>query len=274
MVRQAINILRLALLDFWDNLLVLTTANLIWAFSLVPAVGVAALLGNLLGLIAGALVAAIFVGPASLALYSLTTEVNRRERLELGDYFRAIKRLYRRGWLLGLLNALFIILAIVNIIFYSSSTFQNNPLTILIFLWVYLVFSWFVAQLYLWPLAVRMEPFTLRGLLRNTFLSTFKYPVISLLVGGLMTALLFASYLLGFLPVILFGMVFHALVSNQALTAVVERENQRAEALKEQGLGASNYQVEVPLLPVAEPEPDPLYTTRNAPPGVKRRGNG
>ena len=274
MVRQALRILAQALSDLWENIFTFTVANVVWAFSLIPGFGVALLINNLIGLVLGLLVIGLTTGPVTVGLYSLTVEVGRREKIDFGDLWRGIRQYYRRGWLLGVLNVVFIMLAVVNFSFYTSPGIQGTPLSFAIFLWAYIVFTWFVMQLYLWPLAVRMEQFKLVGVFRNTLLATFKYPVLSLTLGLIVGVIFLASSFIGYLPIMLFGIAFHGLVGNKALSTIVAREQSQVAAQGGDGTVVGPYQVDVPPLPpIIEPAPEPTYTTRNTPPGVKRRGS-
>ena len=267
MIRQALNILRLSMIDLWDNLYVLTLANLLWALSLAPGFGIYGLVGGYFGLGLGLLLIALISGPVTIGLYGLTLDVNRRERLDYGEIFRSIRRYYRRGIVLGILNILFLALTVINIGFYVNII----PLLIL---WGYIVFTWFAGQLYLWPLAIRMEQFNLRTLLVNTLLCTFKYPALSLTLGFIMAIVFGISYFLLFLPVMVFVLVYHTMLSNKALLLILERESAQVLKLREQGI-----EVESSLGDIQVPEPkpvvapEPIFTNQNPPPGVKRRGS-
>ncbi len=266
MARQALNILGRSLMDLWDNLFVIVVANLVWAVSLMPSFGVVTWLGGWPGLVAALALAVLLLAPATLALHFLTADVNRREKLEISEFWRGYRQFYRRSWLLGLLNAGFLIAAFVNIIFYSSQAVNNSPLQFITYLWFYLAFIWFSMQIYMWPLAVRMEPFRPIGLLRNTFLATFKYPLLSLILGIFVAATFVLSSLLGFVPVVLFGVGYYAIIGNKALALVLAKEKERASSNSN-----STYRVEATALP-AKTEAAAVFSTRSAPPGVKRRG--
>lgn len=271
MFRQALRILGRSLWELWDNLFVLVVANLIWALALVPAMASISFIGGWIGIALGLISLLFLSGPATLALYELTLNVNRRERLELYVYLHSIRDNYRRGWAVGLLNVIFLVLAFVNLTFYSSLAASNSPLGIALILWGYVAFIWFTMQFHLWPLAVRMEKFSIWGLLRNAFLASFKYPVLSLLLGLVVGLFFLASGLLSFLPLVIFGLSFHALVSNKALALVLEKEQVRVgNQTKDES--ENPYRITESPLP---PPPEPVakaFSTRNTPQGVRRRG--
>lgn len=272
MFRQALQILGRSLWELWDNIFVLVVANLIWALALIPTMASISFIGGWVGIGLG-LVALLFLsGPATLGLYELTLNANRRERLELYNYTRSIRENFKRGWAVGLINVIFIILAFVNLTFYSSLAASNSPLGIALIIWGYVTFIWFTMQFHMWPLAVRMEKFGIWGLLRNSFLATFKYPVLSLVLGVIVGVFFLASGLLSFLPIVIFGMSFHALVSNKALNLVLEKEQVRAASQPAEE-GERPFQITQEPLPPPAPEPEAKpYSTRNAPQGVLSRG--
>jgi hypothetical protein len=250
---------------------VLVVANLLWTLALVPAMASLSFLGGLLGAGLCILALVFLTGPATLGLYALTQHANRRERLELNVYLRSLRENYWRGWLIGLLNVIFLVLAFVNLTFYSSLAASNSPLGIALILWGYVGFIWFAMQIHLWPLAVKMEKFGLWSVLRNSFLATFKYPILSMVLGMALSLFFLLSGLLSFLPVVIFGMSFHALVSNKALNLVLEREQARADSQPKEG--ESPFQITEAPLPPPPSEPEAkAFSTRNTPQGVLRRG--
>ena len=271
MFRQAFLILGRSLWELWDNVFVLVVANLVWSLALVPAMAALSFLGGWMGVVITLLDLLFLSGPVTLALYELTLNANRRERLELYVLFQSVRTNYWRGFKVGLLNVIFVVLAFVNLTFYSSLAASNSPLGIAVILWGYVVFIWFTMQFHMWPLGLRMEKFSLLGLLRNSFLATFKYPVLSLVLGLVIGLFFLLSGLVSFLPIVIFGMSYHALVGNKALNLVLEKEQVKQENAPA-GEGENPFQIEAaPLPPAPEPETKP-FSTRNAPQGVLRRG--
>lgn len=176
MIRRILPTIGRSLLDLWDNILVLSVANCAWALSALPGLLIFFLGGGvLLGLVAIA-VMVLTLGPTTAALFYMTSEVTRLERLEVREFVVGIRRFYRRGWAVGAINGVFAVLAYFNLVFYSSKDLTGSPLALLFIVWVYFTFVWFTLQIYMWPLALRMEEFKVGLLLRNSALATFKYP--------------------------------------------------------------------------------------------------
>ena len=223
MFNRIIPIFLHALADLWDNVLVLVLANILWAISLLPAVMVLNIPISVPYVYLIAVLPLIFLGgPATIGLFSLTANVTRLERLELGEFFKGIRAYYWRGILLALLNLIFAAIAFINLAFYASVNVAGGVVSIL---WLWLIFLWLVLQVSLWPMALSFENrFSLRLLFRNSLLATFKYLFFTLLIGLALGIILFGSYYLLFLPTVLFGMSYHTLVSNNAFQAILDRE--------------------------------------------------
>ncbi len=273
MVRKAPRIIMKALVSLWENILVLVAANAIWAFSLVPGIFIFSIGGGIWTLL-GAIFFLIFLsGPTTVGLFYLTSNISRLERVELRDFFTGIKLYYGRGWLLSGLNVLFFLLAYFNLTFYTSPDLAGNPVSYLFLLWIYLIMVWFIFQIYVWPLALRMEKFKIILLLRNAAIASFKYPFYSLAIGLVLFLTLLGSIISALVITVIFGAAFHTLLSNKALMGILELEEEKNAGLAEKNQVA----LDLPLAPVKkEPEkelraPGP---TRNIPPGVIKRSPG
>lgn len=274
MVRRILPILVRSLADLWDNLLVLVIANALWALSAMPGLAFLFLGGSVLAIVAMLVGLVLLVGPATMSLYYITADVNRRERVELREYLRGIRRYYRRGWALAALNAVFAIIAYFNFIFYSSKDVAGSPIALLSVIWLYLAVVWFTFQIYMWPLALRMEKLKIGLLLRNSALATFKYPFFGLVLALFLLLLLILSFFTAFVVTIIFGAVFQALVSNRALGVVLEQEEARSTGQNSTTVTGLAMNVPPPLEKKA-PAPEEVteaIPTRNTPVGVKQRG--
>jgi len=278
LLRQALSAVGRSLLDLWENILVLATANIVWALSLLPGVFVGSLIkGGLLIFVLAFLIMTLLAGPTTIGMFYMTADTSRRERIELSDFWTGIKRYYRRGWLLAGINSLFILLVVFNLVFYSQPGFSDSPIRLMYIVWVYVILTWFMLQLYLWPLAIRMEPegrLPLRLLLRNALLAMFKYIGFSLIVGLITLLILIGSVVAVLIPMVLFGMALYGLISNRAAKMVLVRENERAAAENVQATPLTPI-IDTPLeitRPVNEKAVALEVETRNPPPGITRRG--
>jgi uncharacterized membrane protein YesL len=272
MFRRALPIIGRSLADLWDNILTLTVVNALWALSALPGLLLFFLNGGLIMSLLAIVVLVLTLGPTTAALFYVTAEVSREEKLELRDFFTGVRRYYKRGWVAAGINAAFIVLDYFNLVFYSSSAMAGSPLALLFILWVYLTLLWFMMQIYLWPLVLRMETLKVFLLLRNSVLATFKYPAFTFILTLFLLALLIGSFYTAFVLHVLAAMALQAIISNKALLEVLERERGRSET------AALPIDVPPPLekiqrvedLPESALEHEPV-PTRNAPDGVKRR---
>jgi len=269
MLRRVLPIIGRSIADLWDNILVLVAANVLWALSALPGVVLFLLGSNIFTVLGLIILEVLLLGPATLALFYLTSEVSRREHLELREFFIGLKRFYKRGWAVAGLNGFFLLLAYFNLVFYSSGEVASSPISVLSILWVYVLLVWLTMQLYLWPLALRMEQLKIGLLLRNTALATLKYPFYSLLMTLFLLILAVISFLLGFVPTVIFGAAFHILVSNKALTAVLEREQSRLTAQTEN----SKLKIQVSDLKKGGRTPPGEEVAASSPPEVTQPGD-
>jgi hypothetical protein len=222
-----------------------------------------------------------------MGIFYLTADTSRRERLEVAEFWQGVRRFYRRGWFLAGINAFLGIVATFNLFFYSSPNFSNSPIGWLYNVWIYLLIVWFVFQLYLWPLAMRMEPngkLPIKMLFRNAGLAMFKYIGLSLIIGLVALLLLALEMLLVLVPLIFFGMSLYGLISNRTVKTMLIMEGERS------GLSENKASIEVPAdiekteKEKAEKEKlaqekaeNPVTTPESAsklPPGVTQRGAG
>jgi uncharacterized membrane protein YesL len=273
LAKKALQILLQSVLDIWDNLLTLTLANMFWSVSILPMLAALSFVPGFPGFVLAGILGALIGAPVAIALVAATVDVSRLERVEFGEITRNLKYYYKRAWVVGALNAVFLILAIFNLIFYSTAPGIAQEIRLIITVVIFFaLFIWFTMQMYMLPLVVRMEKLTVKGLLRNTLLANFKYPALSLILGAVLALLMIASLQVAFVPVIIIGMAFYALVANKALSAVLERERNHTAVAENARVPLGTTLEDVADVPEKEPEPEAIYSTRNAPPGVKRRG--
>jgi uncharacterized membrane protein YesL len=82
---------------------------------------------------------------------------------------------WRRGWIMGIVYDLVLMVTLVDLWFYLRHF--HGMWKYLFFLWVYVLIVWMGASLYLWPMVVGMEEFSLATILRNALLITLGFPM-------------------------------------------------------------------------------------------------
>ena len=111
MAKKALQILLQSVLDIWDNLLTLTLANMFWSVSILPMLAALSFVPGFPGFVLAGILGALIGAPVAIALVATTVDVSRLERVEFGEITRNLKYYYKRAWVVGALNAVFLILA-------------------------------------------------------------------------------------------------------------------------------------------------------------------
>ncbi len=113
--------------------------------------------------------------PVTAALFHVAHE-QAHDRLPSWQKFKDGFTLYwRRGWIVGVVYDLVLIVTLVDLWFYVRH-FQGTW-KYLFFLWVYVLIIWMGASLYIWPMVVGMEEFSIVTVLQNALLLTLGFPL-------------------------------------------------------------------------------------------------
>jgi hypothetical protein len=121
-----------------------------------------------------AVILAVLFGPAVAAVMHCAVTLAQTEDLRLGEAFVGLRRLWRRGLLLGLLLVVAAGLGVVAVPFYSRAGSWAWPFAALT-LYVLLVFALF--QLALWPLAAYEPTRPLRDVMREAAFALGRRPL-------------------------------------------------------------------------------------------------
>lgn len=158
--------LRDALVDFYYHLWRLSVLNTVLAAALV-AIGVTALFVPL------ALVLLLALGPLAAALMHCAVTVAQTESLRLGDALTGLRLHWRRGLALAFAGCAALALGVLALSFYAGAGRWAWPLSLLVF---YLLASFAVLQLFLWPMAVFEPERAFRAVLREAGLALVQRP--------------------------------------------------------------------------------------------------
>jgi uncharacterized membrane protein YesL len=143
------------------------------------------------------------------AIMRLGHAAQRDPGVNFEPFWEAFKENLGRGLVLALVNALLILMTVVNI---NSTREQTGPLIdVMRAVWMLSVFVWFTIQLYMWPLFYAMEQPSLWGAVRNAMVMLLLNPGFTLGVW------------LGVALVLAFSTVFFAawlLITGGALAAI------------------------------------------------------
>lgn len=194
-----------AVVDLYDDLMMLAGVSLVWW------------LGMLL----------VVPGPAVTAgLYHLAHRIVHEQRVEFSFFWQEAKKRFGQSWGLAGINLLLLALLMVNLVFYAGI---QSFLRYIAFAWVYLIILWLAIQFHLFPLLFEMERPRLGLLLRNAALLTLARPGYSLL---LLVLALAATALCVVLPFLLLAVwpALMALLGARATMVAIEDVAERQAA--------------------------------------------
>jgi uncharacterized membrane protein YesL len=168
-----LNVMRLAVRDWWHHGLHLTLLNLIWLVAWVSVV-----LGP----------------PVTLAVYAFMHQLVHdatTPELTPGEFLRSVRTHFWKGWLWMLPNLAVIPGLLINLGFYGQ--FDAPWAVALEVVTVVLVVFWFFLQFYALPYLLVQERRSLRLAYRNAALTTLASPLYSLLFAIVIGLLLLLS---------------------------------------------------------------------------------
>lgn len=199
---------------YYDLLPLILKLNLPWTITMIPLFFPATYIGFILaqpetgemirsGTLPAALliyaplsaaVALLLAGPGTAAMYYCAYQFSELEPLSLRLFIASFKRFFLRGWLLGLLDLLALMILLVGVSFYWNS--GEVFLQVIAVVFVYFFLFWLLLQPFLYPLMVRLN----LGIL-HTFRNS------AVLVAGHLTAAL------GLAVITLIGVVLFPLLN-------------------------------------------------------------
>jgi len=212
-----------ALRDLFDEFLLLTFANIIWAALSVPLFSVAyvAMVSNAaLPAAAAALAGVLPAAPAFAGLYALSKRIIEGRACKLTDFFAGMRayalpawRLYG-SWMAGLALILW------NLAFYSGVPGLLGGVLIGFFLYLFML--WSALIIYAFPLMVLLDQPSLRQIARNALLLILMRPLYTLVTMLLMGIILVVSSLVLIVPFLLFSVSFLALWGVRATQLLID----------------------------------------------------
>lgn len=219
----------LALRDMFDEFALLLGCNLIWCLLSLPLLWVAYALLTAGATVPAAVVAMLEVlpaGPATAGISYVANRVSESRATGFGEFFSAIRRYARQSWLILGIWMLGLLICLFNIGFYIG--LSNLLGTILIGLGIYLLISWLGLLIYLFPLLIMQEQFSLSLLARSAALMVAGRPIFTLASLALMLLLIWAS-LITLAPLFIFTTVLLNIWSARATHTLIDDARRRRE---------------------------------------------
>lgn len=219
-----------ALRDLFDDFLLLTVCNLLWAALSLPlwwAALLPLLNGAWLLAFAIALLGVLPAGPATAGLFYVAHRVADGRAAKIRDFFHGMRQYARQGWVIvGIATASFILI-FYNLSFYTRV--DNIFGAIMLGLWLYGLIFWLGLLLYAPALVFLQEEPDLRLVARNAFLMALGRPIFTFLTIVLMLAIVLLSLFLVVAP-FLITVALLALWSISAARQLIDDARRRREA--------------------------------------------
>ncbi|MGQ9613734.1 hypothetical protein [Chloroflexus sp.] len=195
-----------ALRDLFDEFLLLTFANIIWAALSVPLFSIAyvAMVSNAaLPAAAAALVGVLPAAPAFGGLYALSKRITEGRASKLTDFFAGMRTYALLAWRLYGIWMAGLALILWNLAFYAGVPGLLGGLLIGFFLYLFML--WSAIIIYAFPMMVLLEQPSLRQIARNALILIVSRPIYTLITMLLMGFILFVSSLVLVVPFLLFS---------------------------------------------------------------------
>lgn len=223
-----------ALRDLFDEFLLLTFANIIWAALSIPLFSIAyvAMVSNAaVPAAAAALAGVIPAAPAFAGLYVLSKRISEGRASKLSDFFAGMWAYAGMAWrLYGIWMAGFVLI-LWNLGFYAGVPGLLGGVLIGFFLYLFML--WSALIIYAFPLMVLQERPSLRQIGRNALILVMSRPVYTLITMLLMGFVLMLSSVVLVVPFLLFAVALLALWGVRATQYLLDEAREQQAAASE-----------------------------------------
>lgn len=220
-----------ALRDLFDEFLLLTLANVMWAAMSVPLFSIAyvAMVSNAaLPAAAAALVGVVPAAPAFAGLYALSKRIIEGRASKLSDFFAGMRAYAVPAWRLYGVWMAGLVLILWNLAFYAGVPGILGGVLIGFFLYLFML--WSALIIYAFPLMVLMERPSLKQIARNALVMIVSRPIYTLVTMLLMGFILILSSVVLVAPFLLFAVALLALWSTRATQFLIDEAQAQKEA--------------------------------------------
>lgn len=194
-MKNALRVVRAAIVDLWDSVFLVVFCSLVWLF----------------------LVLLIIPGPpATLALFDMADRIARREHLlEFRDYLRAVWQRFGVGWRWGAVNLLVVAVVLIDIRVVPRMVSPTVAVYLQLFFTMALAL-WIVVNWYALAFLFQQKEASLRQALRNGVVLLLQNPLFTLVLV-VITAVLIGLSLVLVIVNLLFSPMLVALISTHAV---------------------------------------------------------
>jgi uncharacterized membrane protein YesL len=200
---SALRVVKLALMDLWDDILLLVVFNLIWCVSAVLIVPIPF---------------------ASMGLATAAAAVGEGKVIKWRTFFEGGRRLLKPAYTWGVMSLMVWSLLLLNIFFYHTMAASWSIIPEMVFAMAALAF--FLIQLYVPPFLIVQEAPSLREAYRNSLILFIMRPSLTIVVLVTSAVVVGLSYLLIF-PIFVFLVAFLMLLGNRAVVETIKAEKNK-----------------------------------------------
>lgn len=159
-----------------------------------------------------ALLIGVLPNPVMAGVQAVARDLAHRETIYLSDQIDGLRRYWRIALKAWLFSVPITALIILNLAFYANAQFPLS--SILALIWLFVLFTWLEAHLYVFPLLIEQEVKRILLVYRNAVLMAVSRPLFTLMVVLLWLALLLLCSATGLIAVI--GLALSASIQQNA----------------------------------------------------------
>jgi hypothetical protein len=172
---------------FWEDFVLLVVLDLIWSLSILLTIAPIFLLGGSNPLVALALSFVLFwpLPIVSAALCFVTNQIARGNAVGWGTFTTGLRRYWRKGLIVALINLVVLGLIAANIQFYGF-VLEGAWTNFAVSAWLVAGLYWLIAQIYWFPMILELESEKVLVALRNALALVIISPGFSVVLAGLL----------------------------------------------------------------------------------------
>jgi len=229
---EALKVTWQSLKGFWEDFVLLVTLDLIWSLSVLLMIAPIFLLGSTYPLPALILSFLLFwpLPIVSAALCFVTSEIARGKAVRWGTFAVGLRRYWRKGLIVALINLVVLGLISINIRFYGFVV-EGAWTNFAVSAWIVVGLYWLIAQIYWFPMILELESEKVLVALRNALALVIISPGFSLLLAIVLSLLAVVCILLTVpAPLIMAGLLLLIInLATQNRLAMVRRKREARE---------------------------------------------
>jgi hypothetical protein len=215
-MKDAFQVIRFSLRDFWDEFVLLVMLSALWTLTLFLPSAPLFLLTNvpLMLVLVLVLLLALPLPIVSGAVCYVTNQVARGKAAGWGVFLTGVKRYWGKSLVVALVNLVALVLLAANFQFYGV-LLEGTWTTFALAIWVLVTAYWFLVEVFWFPMILELQNEKLLLALRNALLMALVTPGFSLTLAVILIVLIVLCILL-VVPAMLFMAALVLLICNHA----------------------------------------------------------